>query len=210
MKHTLRVIEIADSSTGEPMYIATNCFDLTAEEITGIYRLRWQIELFFKWIKQHLKIKKFYGTSLNAIQNQLHSALILLILLKFMHLLVGEKHNFLKLVRHIAGKFWNTMEEIYNLRYKDSVEDRVHKLLSERLQNIYNVFGQLPDTLEDVWVEVAENEIEKAKEIINNVPKQNPFKYRYQNKIDKVDWENCTSVLSVKEKRKYLQKGWRV
>lgn len=99
--------------------------------------------------------------------------------------------------------------EIYNLRYKDSVEDRVHKLLSERLKNIYSVFGQLPDTLEDVWVEVAENGIEKAKEIINNVPKQNPFKYRYQNKIDKVDWESCTSVLNGAEKRKYLQKGWR-
>ena len=99
--------------------------------------------------------------------------------------------------------------EIYNLRYKDSVEDRVHKLLSDRLQNIYNIFGQLPDTLEDVWVEVAENEIEKAKEIINNVPKQNPFKCRYQNKIDKVDWESCASVLNKAEKRKYLQKGWR-
>lgn len=99
--------------------------------------------------------------------------------------------------------------EIYNLRYKDSVEDRVHKLLSERLQNIYNVFGQIPDTLEDVWVEVAQNEIEKAKERINNIPEQNPFKFRYQNKIDKIDWESCTSVLNRTEKRRYLQKGWR-
>lgn len=99
--------------------------------------------------------------------------------------------------------------ELYNLRYKDSVEDRVHKLLSDRLQNIYSVFGQLPDTLEDIWVEVAQNDIEKAKQIINNVPKQNPFKMKYQNEINKVDWESCTSVLNQKEKRKYLQRGWK-
>lgn len=103
----------------------------------------------------------------------------------------------------------NDEVEIYNLRYKDSVEDRVHNLLSERLQNIYSVFGQLPDTLEDVWVEVAQNNIEKAKQIIDNVPKQNPFKCKYQNTVDTVDWESCSSVLNQKERRKYLQKGWK-
>ena len=44
---------------------------------------------------------------------------------------------------------------VYNMRYRDSVEDRVHQLLSSRLQAITDLFGQLPDTLEDVWVEVA-------------------------------------------------------
>jgi Helicase conserved C-terminal domain. len=52
---------------------------------------------------------------------------------------------------------------IYNMRYKDSVEDRVHELLSERLENIHNIFGQIPDILEDVWVDVALNNIEEAK-----------------------------------------------
>lgn len=112
MQHPLRVIELTDSSTGEPLYLATNRFDLTAEEITDIYRLRWQIELFFKWIKQHLRIKRFYGTSLNAVQNQLYCALILFILLKLMHIKTGEKYDFLKLVRHIAGCPCNTVEEL--------------------------------------------------------------------------------------------------
>src|SRR5471030_871875 len=49
-----------------------------------------------------------------------------------------------------------------NVRYKDSVEDRVHALLSARLQNIHQIFGQLPDVLEDVWVNVALGQIEKA------------------------------------------------
>lgn len=103
----------------------------------------------------------------------------------------------------------NDVVDIYNLRYKDSVEDRVHSLLSSRLKNIYSVFGQLPDTLEDVWVEVAKNNYEKAKQIIDNVPKLNPFKCKYQNKVDSVDWESCSSVLNQKERRKYLQRGWR-
>jgi len=109
MQHSLRIVEVIDSSTGEPFYIATNRFDLSAEEIAEIYRLRWQIELFFKWIKQHLKIKHFYGTSFNAVLNQIYTALIMFCLLKLMHILVGTNHNFLELVRLIAGGLWNSI-----------------------------------------------------------------------------------------------------
>lgn len=109
MQHSLRIVEVIDSSTGEPFYIATNRFDLSAEEIAEIYRLRWQIELFFKWIKQHLKIKHFYGTSFNAVLNQIFTALILFCLLKLMHILVGTNHNFLELARLIAGGIWNSI-----------------------------------------------------------------------------------------------------
>lgn len=112
MQHSLRAVEVIDSSTGEPFFILTNRFDLMAEEIAEIYRLRWQIELFFKWIKQHLKIKKFYGTSYNAVLNQLYAALILFFLLKLMHILVGSKHDFLRLVRLIACGLWNTLDSL--------------------------------------------------------------------------------------------------
>lgn len=97
---------------------------------------------------------------------------------------------------------------IYNMRYKDSVEDRVHSLLSERLANIYAMFGQIPDILEDVWVHVALNEIEEAKKKIDAIPKQHPFELKY-NKIDKVDWESCAKVLDSKEKYKHLMRGWK-
>ena len=50
--------------------------DLTAEEIVLLYKNRWQVELFFKWIKQHLKIKAFWGTSENAVRIQIYSAII--------------------------------------------------------------------------------------------------------------------------------------
>ena len=97
--------------------------------------------------------------------------------------------------------------QIYNMRYKGSVEDRVHELLSQRLQEIHQLFGQLPDTLEDVWVDVALGEIQKAKETIDEVPKRHPFQIRYQ-KIEKVEWESCSAVLDKDERRRWLMQGW--
>ena len=54
----------------------TNAFHLTAPKIANLYKNRWQIELFFKWLKQHLKIKKFWGTTENAVRIQISSAII--------------------------------------------------------------------------------------------------------------------------------------
>jgi len=55
---------------------------------------------------------------------------------------------------------------VFNMRYRDSVEDRVHELLSDRLENIFQMFGQVPDVLEDIWVNVALGEIEEAKKLL--------------------------------------------
>lgn len=96
---------------------------------------------------------------------------------------------------------------VYNMRYGDSVEDRVHKLLSERLENIYTLFGQIPDVLEDVWIEVALGEIERAKQTIDAVPEQHPFELRY-NQIEKVEWESCSRVLDANERKRCLLNGW--
>lgn len=97
---------------------------------------------------------------------------------------------------------------LYNLRYKDSVEDRVHSLLSERFKNIHGVFGQLPDVLEDVWVDIALKDEEKARQRLNEVPEKHPFENRYNNNVDKIDWESCSKVLDKKEMRKYFEQGW--
>ena len=98
---------------------------------------------------------------------------------------------------------------IYNMRYKDSVEDRVHSLLSKRFANIYGMFGQIPDVLEDVWIHVALNDIEEAKRKIDAMPKQHPFELRYHVNVGKVDWESCTRVLDSREKSKHLMTGWK-
>lgn len=70
-----RLLKVLDSK-GNELHLITNQFDLSADEISEMYRLLWAVELFFKWIKQHLSIKKFYGQSEWAIQNQLFIALI--------------------------------------------------------------------------------------------------------------------------------------
>jgi len=99
--------------------------------------------------------------------------------------------------------------KIFNMRYKDSVEDKVHTVLSARLKNIKDMFGQIPDTLEDVWIDVALNNIEEAKERIDKVPDQNPFTIKYETKIPATeDWEASTFVLDHDEKLKQFLIGW--
>jgi SNF2 family DNA or RNA helicase len=96
---------------------------------------------------------------------------------------------------------------IYNMRYRGSVEDRVHQLLSERLVNIRNMFGQIPDTLEDVWVAAALRDEEEAKRVIDAVPKRHPFEMRYD-RIENVDWESCSRVLDSASQLEALREGW--
>ena len=97
--------------------------------------------------------------------------------------------------------------DVYNMRYANSVEDRVRQLLSERLESISRLFGQLPDTLEDVWVEVALDEMEQAKQTIDSVPNKHPFELRHH-EVGRVDWESCARVLDDAAKRQSLTRGW--
>jgi hypothetical protein len=96
---------------------------------------------------------------------------------------------------------------IYNLRYRGSVEDRVHDLLSQRQESIYGLFGQLPDTLEDVWVQVALRNEARAREIIDAVPTVHPFEIRYD-RVEPVDWESCSRVLDAEAQSDLLIRGW--
>jgi len=76
----LRRVRYHDSKTGKNFTFLTNNFSIPAITITQLYRSRWQIELFFKWIKQHLKIKSFYGTSENAVKTQIWIAISVYVL----------------------------------------------------------------------------------------------------------------------------------
>lgn len=100
MKYPLRLVETEDTQ-GNPVIIITNDFKLETEEISTIYRYRWQIELFFKWIKQHLRVKHFYGMSEQAVKNQIFIALITYCLLMLMKLKVGYKGPLLTIKRLI-------------------------------------------------------------------------------------------------------------
>jgi len=97
---------------------------------------------------------------------------------------------------------------IANLRYRDSVEDRVHQVLADRLEAIHGLFGQIPDTLEDVWVQVALNDEAAANQLIDRTTAtRNPFDAKYS-KVEDADWETCATVLNGLSMREMLAKGW--
>jgi hypothetical protein len=77
---TLRRVRFKDPQTGKSLIVLTNNFALPALTICALYRSRWQVELFFKWIKQHLRIKSFFGTSENAVKTQIWIAVSVYVL----------------------------------------------------------------------------------------------------------------------------------
>jgi hypothetical protein len=97
---------------------------------------------------------------------------------------------------------------IANLRYGGSVEDRVHQVLADRLEAIHGLFGQIPDTLEDVWVQVALNNEQAANQLIDRTTAtRNPFDAKYS-KVEDADWETCASVLNGFSMKDLLSQGW--
>ena len=76
----LRRVSYVDKERGKRLVFLTNNFTLPAYTIAEIYKQRWQVELFFKWVKQHLRIKSFYGTSVNAVKSQIWVALSIYLL----------------------------------------------------------------------------------------------------------------------------------
>lgn len=98
----LRRIGYRDAETGKHYVFLTNNFQLCAKTIADIYKARWQVELFFKWIKQNLKIKSFVGTSKNAVMTQIWIALcvyLLLAYLKFQSKLPKSMQQILRLLQ---------------------------------------------------------------------------------------------------------------
>jgi hypothetical protein len=97
---------------------------------------------------------------------------------------------------------------IANLRYRDSVEDRVHQVLADRLEAIHGLFGQIPDTLEEVWVKVALHEEQAARQLIDRTTAtRNPFDVKYS-KVEDAEWETCEKVLNPLMVSELLSKGW--
>ena len=87
----LRRIRYFDPSSGKRLVFLTNDFDLPATTIASLYKSRWQIELFFKWIKQHLRIKSFYGTNQNAVKAQIWIAVSVYLLVAIVKKRLGSE-----------------------------------------------------------------------------------------------------------------------
>jgi IS4 transposase len=111
MKNALRMIATSDSH-GNPVRIITNRFDLTAEEIGEMYRSRWQIESFFRWVKQNLKFTRLYGEDENAVMNQIWVCLIAYCLLLLMKLELETKKSLTELLDYLITLLWKPWEEL--------------------------------------------------------------------------------------------------
>lgn len=114
MVHPVRLVEFLDEK-GRTYRIATSRFDLTAREIADLYRQRWQIELFFRWLKQHLKFAKLYSYKPQAVWNHILTAMIaycLIFLLKMEKQFTPTTWSLLCLVRVYAFRPWSAFLEV--------------------------------------------------------------------------------------------------
>lgn len=102
-----RIIKTLDNN-GKELTLITNRFDLDPEEISDVYKSRWAIELFFKWIKQHLSIKKFYGHSEQAVHNQVYVAMIVYCLNVLAQLSTNSARSYLQISRYLKASLWKS------------------------------------------------------------------------------------------------------
>ncbi len=109
MDNPLRLIETTDTE-GNPVTIVTNVFNMSAEEIGELYRYRWQIEIFFKWLKQNLHVKHLYGLSRQAVENQIYIALLTYCLLMIFQLDTGFKGPLLTVKRLLRTCLYESIE----------------------------------------------------------------------------------------------------
>jgi hypothetical protein len=100
--NSLRLVTYVDKETGKVHTFLTNNYKLAARTIADLYKSRWRIETFFKWIKQNLKIKSFLGTSKNAVMTQIWIAMIYYLLLSFIKFQTKCRHSLHELTRIIS------------------------------------------------------------------------------------------------------------
>jgi len=95
----LRCVRFTDPESNKTLEFLTNNFALPAITICALYKQRWQVELFFKWIKQHLRIKSFYGTTENAVKTQVWIAISTYVLIAIMKKRLNLQHSLYEILR---------------------------------------------------------------------------------------------------------------
>ena len=119
----LRRIVYVDPETSNHFDFITNNFTLPALTITRIYKCRWQIELFFKWIKQHLRIKAFYGTSENAVKTQIWIAVSVYVLVAIVRKRLGLDATLYQILQVLSITPFEKMPILQALQAADSQND---------------------------------------------------------------------------------------
>ena len=130
----LRRVKYFDEENDKIYVYLTNNFELTASQIAQIYKERWQIELFFKWIKQNLKIKTFLGTSKNAVMTQIWVAMVYYLLLAYIKFQTKFKKSLLEFTRMIRETLMirRSLVDLLSLNirtiYRIKTQEKLHQL----------------------------------------------------------------------------------
>jgi Helicase conserved C-terminal domain/PLD-like domain/SNF2-related domain len=100
--------------------------------------------------------------------------------------------------------------DMLNLVYQDTIDETIYERLSERMKDRFDLFGSLPDTIEDTWIENIETLDEKLNEYINAQKRVNGFDIRYNTSLDaeEDEWRNCAEVLSRRSIDTLMRQGW--
>jgi transposase len=126
--HTLRRVHFYHAETDQRLVLLTNNFSIPAPTVAALYRYRWQIELFFKWIKQHLRIKNFFGTSDNSVKTQVWIAVAVYVLVAIIKKRLGLKHDLYTILQILSLTLFEKTPILslfqgldYNLDFVDNV-----------------------------------------------------------------------------------------
>src|SRR5437016_962110 len=122
---TLRRVSYYDADTDKRLKFLTNNFVLPALTIAQIYKSRWQVELFFKWIKQHLRIKAFFGTSQNAVKTQIWIAVSVYVLVAIVRKRLGLEASLYQILQILSLTLFEKVPILQALETLDSRENLV-------------------------------------------------------------------------------------
>jgi hypothetical protein len=121
----LRRIRYFDTEKNKQLVFLTNNFSLPPLTITQLYRSRWQVELFFKWIKQHLRIKKFYGTSENALKTQIWIAISIYVLVAIVKKRLALDGSLFRILQIVSVSLFEKTPILQALSLQDNEADLV-------------------------------------------------------------------------------------
>ena len=120
--NALRRIRYHDLDQRRYLVFLTNNFDVPALTIARLYKARWQVELFFKWMKQHLRIKAFYGTSLNAVKTQIWIAITIYVMIALVKKELGLSATVYQILQVVSVNVFERTPILQALQYEDSQE----------------------------------------------------------------------------------------
>lgn len=122
----LRRIRFKDAETGKTLIFLTNNFLLPATTVCALYKSRWQVELFFKWIKQHLRIKQFFGTSENAVKSQIWIAVSVYVLVAIVKKRLNLDASLYTLLQILSVTLFEKMPLQQAFTTSASLENQIH------------------------------------------------------------------------------------